>query len=134
MICTPLSRARRRYLLRLAPTMAVYAAFVYLTSWSFQHLHPAGVSVYLLAMLPALPLVGSLAVVALYVAEEADEFERSILVRSVLWGLGGSLAVSTIWGALEEFAQAPHRCALYAYFFFWVFMAVSGVIIRLRYR
>jgi hypothetical protein len=114
--------------------MVVYVATVYLTKWLFQHLHPTGLTVYLLAMLPALPMVGSLAIVGLYVAEESDEFERSILVRSILWGLGGALAVSTIWGSLEDFAQAPHRSAFYAYFFFWIFMALSGVLIRLRYR
>ena len=130
----PMTSATRRYIYRLAPTMAVYVAFVYLTKWSFQHLHPTGLSVYLLAMLPVLPMIGSLAIVGLYVAEESDEFERSILVRSILWGLGGALAVSTVWGALEEFAQAPHRSSFYAYFFFWIFMAISGVIIRLRYR
>jgi hypothetical protein len=134
MICVPLTRATRRYLYRLPPTMAVYVLFIFLTKWSFQHLHPTGVSVYLLAILPALPLIGSLAVVGLYIAEESDEFERSILVRSILWGLGGALAVSTIWGALEDFAQAPHRSAFYSYFSFWIFMAISGVAIRLRYR
>lgn len=61
-------------------------------------------------------------------------FERFILVQSILWGLGGALAVGTIWGALEEFAQAPHRSAFYSYLFFWIIMAISGVIIRLRYR
>jgi hypothetical protein len=134
MISVPMTHATRRYLARLAPTMAVYIAVVFLTKWLFQHLHPTGPLVYLLAILPALPMVGSLAIVGLYVAEESDEFERSILVQSILWGLGGALAVSTIWGALEDFAQAPHRSAFYAYFFFWIFMAVSGVFIRRRYR
>lgn len=129
-----LSRATRRYLLRLAPTMAVYVLFVFLSKWSFQRFHPTGLSMCLLAILPALPMIGSLAIVALYLAEESDEFERFILIQSVLWGLGGALAVSTIWGTLEEFAQAPHHSSFYSYFFFWIFMAISGVLIRLRYR
>ena len=61
--------------------------------------------VYLLAVLPALPLVGSLVIVGLYIAEESDEFERSILVQSMLWGLGGALSVSTVWGFLSDFAK-----------------------------
>jgi hypothetical protein len=134
MVCASLTHARRRYLVRLAFTMAVYVLFTYVTRWSFQNLHPTGLGVYLLAMLPALPMVGSLAIVGLHVIEEPDEFERSILIQSALWGLGGALAVSTIWGALEEFAQAPHRSAFYSYLFFWILMAISGAIIRLRYR
>lgn len=49
-------------------------------------------------------------------------------------GLGGALAVSTVWGALEEFAGVADRSAFYSYLFFWIFMAISGVIIRMRYR
>ena len=134
MVCAAFTPATRRYLYRLAPTSLVYVAVVFLTKWMFQHLHPTGLMVYLLAILPAIPMVASLAIVGLYVAEESDEFERSILVRSILWGLGGALAVSTVWGTLEEFAQAPHHSSFYAYLFFWVFMAISGVVIRLRYR
>lgn len=134
MTCPPLTPATRRYLSRLAPTSVVYVAVVFLTKWVFHHLHPTGLTVYLLAILPAIPMVASLAIVGLYVSEESDEFERSILVQSILWGLGGALAVSTIWGTLEEFAQAPHHSSFYAYLFFWIFMATSGVVIRLRYR
>src|SRR5271154_5980623 len=103
MQCLPLSKAGRRYIYRLAPMMAVYLLFLFISQWTFHHLHPSGFVVYLLAVLPALPLVGSLAVVGLYIAEESDEFERSILVQSMVWGLGGALSVSTIWGSLEDF-------------------------------
>jgi hypothetical protein len=130
----PMSQATRRYICRLAPTMAVYVTFVILTKWAFQHLHPTGLILYFLAIVPALPMVGSLAIVGLYVAEESDEFERSILVQSILWGLSGALVVSTISGALEDFAHAPHHSAIYSYTFFWIVMAISGVLIRLRYR
>lgn len=96
-----LSRATRRYLLRLAPTMAVYVLFVFLSKWSFQRFHPTGLSMCLLAILPALPMIGSLAIVALYLAEESDEFERFILIQSVLWGLGGP-SPSAPSGALSK--------------------------------
>jgi hypothetical protein len=134
MLCIPASKARRRYIYRLAPTMATYLVFLFIARWTFHHLHPTGLVVYLLAILPALPLVGSLAVVGLYIAEESDEFERSIIVQSVLWGLGGALSVSTIWGSLEDFARAPHLPTFYILLFFWIFMAVSQPFIRLRYR
>ena len=90
------------------PRWLVYLLFLFIAQWTFHHLHPTGLVVYLLAVLPALPLIGSLAIVGLYIAEESDEFERSILVQSMLWGLGGALSVSTIWGSLEDFANAPH--------------------------
>jgi hypothetical protein len=134
MQCFPVTKAGRRYISRLAATMLVYLFFFFITQWTFHHLHPTGLIVYLLAILPALPIVGSLAIVGLYIAEESDEFERSILVQSMLWGFGVALAIGSVWGCLEDFANAPHRSAFYAYLSFWIVMGISGVVIRLRYR
>jgi hypothetical protein len=134
MQCFPSTKAGRRYVYRLAPTMAVYVLFLFIAQWSFHHLHPTGLIVYFLAVIPALPLIGSLVVVGLYIAEESDEFERSILVQSMLWGFGGTLAVSTIWGSLEEIGKAPHLSYFYIYVFFWIFMGISQPFIRMRYQ
>jgi hypothetical protein len=134
MQCFPLTKAGRRYIFRLVPTQLVYVLFTFIARWSFHHLHPTGLMVYLLAILPALPAVGSIAIVGLYIAEESDEFERSILVQSMLWGLGVALAIGTVWGSLEDFAQAPHLSAFYAYLSFWIVMGISQTFIRLRYR
>jgi hypothetical protein len=134
MQCYPATKAGRRYIYRLAPTMLIYLVFTFIAQWSFHHLHPTGLVVYFLAILPALPLIGSLAVVGLYIAEESDEFERSILVESMLWGLGGALSVSTIWGSLEDFASAPHISTFYVYLLFWIFMGISQPFIRRRYQ
>lgn len=134
MLCAPRSKAARRYGYRLAPTMALYVLFLFIAEWTFQRHHPTGFVVYLLAVLPALPLIGSLAIVGLYIKEESDEFERSVLVQSMLWGFAGSLAISTIWSFLEDFAQAPHISTFYVYVMFWIFMGVSQPFIRRRYR
>ena len=134
MQCLPMTKAGRRYIYRLAPTMAIYLVFLFIAQWTFHHIHPTGLVVYFLAVLPALPLVGSLAIVGLYIAEESDDFERSIIVQSMLWGLGGALSVSTIWGSLEDFASAPHLSTFYVFLFFWIFMGISQPFIRMRYR
>ena len=81
-----------------------------------------------------IPAGRSLAIVGLYIAEESDDFERSIIVQSMLWGLGGALSVSTIWGSLEDFANAPHIFTFYVFLFFWIFMGISQPFIRRRYR
>ena len=134
MSCFYTTKAARRYVYRLLPTMIVYVLFTFIAQWSFHHLHPTGLMVYLLAILPALPLVGSIAIVGLYIAEESDEFQRSIVIKSMLWGFGVALAIGSVWGSLEIFANAPHRSAFYAYLSFWIVNAISGVVIRLRYR
>ena len=134
MICIPNSKAGRRYVYRLAPTMLTYVLFLYIAQSIFHHHHPTGLFAYVLAVLPALPLIGSLVVVGLYVSEESDEFERSILVQSMIWGLGGALSVGTVWGFLEDFTNAPHISIFYVYVFFWIFMGISQPFIRHKYR
>jgi hypothetical protein len=134
MICLPKSKAERRYIYRLAPTMIAYVAFLFLAQWIFHHHHPTGLLAYLLAILPALPIIGSLAIVGLYIAEESDEFLRSILVESMLWGLGGALSVGTVWGFVEEFTNAPHLSIFYVYVFFWIFMGISKPFVAMKYR
>ena len=134
MQCFPLTKAGRRYIYRLAFTMALYILFTFIAQWSFHHLHPTGLIVYFLAVLPALPVVGSLAIVGLYISEESDEFEREILVQSMLWGFGVALAIGSVWGSLEDFANAPHRSAFYAYLFFWIGNGISQPLLRMRYR
>jgi hypothetical protein len=134
MICIPHSKAGRRYVYRLAPTMLAYVLFLFIAQSTFHHHHPIGLFAYFLAVLPALPLIGSLVIVGLYISEESDEFERSILVQSMLWGLGGALSVGTVWGFLEDFTNAPHISIFYVYLFFWIFMGISQPFIRLKYR
>ena len=134
MICLPKSKAERRYVYRLAPTMFIYVAFLFVAQRAFHHYHPTGPLAYFLAVLPALPLIGSLAIVGLYITEESDEFLRSMLIESMLWGLGGALSVGTVWGFLEEYTSAPHISIFYVYIFFWIFMGLSRPFIRMRYR
>jgi uncharacterized membrane protein len=135
MRCLPVSKAGVRYLYRLAPMMFAYLICLFVAQWTFHHHHPTGMLVYILAVLPAVPLIGSLAVVGLYVAEETDEFERMIVVQSMLWGLGAALSIGTVWSFLEDYANAPHfNFTFYVYFSFWLVMGISQAIIRWRYR
>jgi hypothetical protein len=130
----PKNAAQRRYTQRFVPTMALYIITFFAVTWEFAHRHPTGIVVYLLAVLPALPLIGTLAVVGLYLAEEPDEFERSIIVQSMLWGIGATLALSTVWGFLENFTGVRHIPVFYVFVLFWVFVGISQPFIRMRYR
>jgi hypothetical protein len=134
MSCKPRTKAERRYLYRLALTQLFYLVFLFIAVWTFHHSHPTGLAVYFLALLPALPVVASFGIVGLYVSEQSDEFERSVTLQSMLWGLGIALSINTIWGFLEDYASAPHLSPVYTYLFFWIFMGLSQPIIRRRYQ
>jgi hypothetical protein len=100
----------------------------------FRHSHPHGVLSYLIAVLPALPIIGALVYTGVYLAEEKDEFQRNLLVQSLLGGTGGILAATTAWGYMEDFAHAPHMDLVYVYPLFWVFAGITYGLVRARYR
>ena len=134
MFCTPNTPATRRYLYCFLITMAFYVVFLFGAVWIFPRYHPTGVLAYLLAILPALPIIGSIVVVGLYLAEEKDEFQRAILTQSMIWGIGVTLSLTTAWGFLEVFKLVPH---IELYLIFPAYCAISGAasgILKARYR
>ncbi|MGA3370244.1 MAG: hypothetical protein ABSC48_00615 [Terracidiphilus sp.] len=134
MNCTTNNPAARRYMRRFAVTMLLYVLFLVLAVWVFVHRHPTGVLAYALAVLPALPAIGLLAVFGLYLAEEKDDFQRFIGVQAMLWGIGGTLAVTTIWGFLENFVHIRHLDLILVFPIFWAFFGISLPILLARYK
>lgn len=134
MNCMPNNPATRRYVRRFAPTMSLYVVFILLAAWVFKHHHLIGPAAYLLALLPALPIIGIIVIVGLYLAEEKDEFQRNLLIQSMIWSIGATLAITTVWGFLETFAGTPHIDLYFVFPLFWFFVGVSTALLKLRYR
>jgi hypothetical protein len=129
------SQAARLYVIRFIPLMVAYVIILFAVDWLFRAGHaPAGPLRYLLAGAPGLPVVGVIWAMGAYVATEPDEFERSLIVQSMLWGLGVTLSVTTVWGFMENFAGAP-RLDLYLVFpLFMIAFGVAQPLVRSRYR
>jgi hypothetical protein len=67
-----------------------------------------GPLLWLLALLPALPIMGMIMTMARLLVEETDEYQRMRIVRASLVATGLLLAVASVWGFLEMFALVPH--------------------------
>jgi len=133
MQCLPKNAAQRRYTLRFIPATILYIAFLLLAKIVFRH-HPVGWVQYAVAVLPALPIIGMMAIVGLYLMEEPDEFEKTVMVQSMLWSIAGTLSLTTVWGFLETFVHVEHLDSYMSFPIFWVFVALVTPIIRWRYR
>ena len=134
MECTTKDSADRRYTYRVLVAMALYFVFLGADIWIFRHYHPAAGLTWLLAMLPALPILAVLAAFGLYLAEVKDEFRRAIMVQSMLWSIGATLAVTTVWGFLESFAQVRHIEWIWVFPVFCFFVPISSALVRWKYR
>ena len=135
MICSTKNEAVRRYNYRFLTAMAFYVVFIMGAGFAFRLYHPTGAVAYLLATLPSLPIVVSLGIVGRYLGEEKDEFQRHLLVTAMIWAIGGTLAVTSVWGFLELFVVPFPQFQLYLVFpMFWFFVGICAAVLKLRYR
>jgi hypothetical protein len=126
--------ATRRYQMRFCLLMVAYIVLILGVTWMIRYAPPPGIWRYVAAVSPAVPLVGVIVTLGLYLAEETDEFRRMQLAQAMLWGLGATLTVTTVWGFLEDLAGAPHLALTWIFPIFCVCMGVARLLIRRRYR
>jgi hypothetical protein len=74
----------------------------------FNQYSPTGPLLWIIALLPALPIVYFVWVLGRYLAEETDEYIRMKQISAGLFATGVLLMLATIWGFLEMFGVAPH--------------------------
>jgi len=131
---TKWSPAMRRYQLRFWPTMIAYAVLLVAVVWLFRVHPPQGALKYALALAPAVPILGVIVIIGLYILEETDEFRRMQTIQSMLVGLATVLAAGTTWGFLEALADAPHIPSYYVFPIYCIGMGLAQPVIAWRYR
>jgi hypothetical protein len=134
MQCLPKNPATRRYTLRIVPAMILYFAAVFGVVELFQRFHPTGTAAYLLAVLPALPILAMIASIGLYLSEVKDEFQRNLFIQAMVWGIGLTLCVTTVWGCLEQFTNSAHLSLFWIFPMYWFFVALATAALQVRYR
>ncbi len=134
MICSTNNPAQRRFFYRFAVAMLLYVALLVPAIVAFVHYRPAGMLAYGLAVLPALPILGMLLVIGLYLAEEKDEFIRNAQIQALLGGTGLTLALVSVWGFLENFTHVPRLQLFLVYPIFWGFVGISALVVWMRNR
>ena len=82
-------------------------------------MHPTGAGLIALAVLPALPLCVVIWAMGRYVTEERDEYLRAQFLQHATIATGVMLAVTTIWGFLED-ADTVRHVPFYWTFVLWL--------------
>jgi len=129
--CSPV---KRRYQRRVMAAATVYVFGLIAAIGANVQLHPTGALAYAVALAPALPVVGMIVAMGLYMREETDEFQRAVHAEGALWATGGLLSVATVWGFLEMFGLAAHVEVWWAFPVWAVLLGVGQLIARRRYR
>ena len=134
MSCFYANPVQRRYVIQMFVTAMLCIFFSVLAVVGFRITHATGALAYVLGALPALPIMAALVLTGVYLDDEKDEFQRNLLVQSLLGGIGATLSLTTLWGNLEDFAHAQHLGLTWIYPLFWGFSGLSYFVVRLRYR
>ncbi|MGA2887434.1 MAG: hypothetical protein ABSE51_05230 [Terracidiphilus sp.] len=134
MECKTNNPAAKRFTYRFLVMMLLYAVFSVLSTCGLLLWHPAGVLIWLLAVLPALPIGVAVVFTGLYMNEEKDDFQRAVLVQALLGGIGTTLVVTTVWGFLENYAHFRRLDILMLWPLYLVFVVISYGMVKARYR
>lgn len=99
---------RQRYNTRLITFAVLHVVMLMASDLAIERFHVSVQLRVILAVLTALPLGGLMwAVISLMADPQGDEFERTVLARSLIYAAGMIMFFAAIWGFLENFAQAP---------------------------
>lgn len=124
----------KRYRRRLVVSMLAYTAALLGSLSLIRGAHLDGPLLWIVAAAPAVPILGVLLAMGLYLKEEPDEFERRIHVEAMLWGLGAVLAVTTVWGFLSNANVVPAPPLYLVFPMFCLAWGFSQPFIRRRYQ
>lgn len=130
-VCVP-SAANRAYMRRFIPLMLLYIAVLFAVVWLKDRIAPTGPLATLLAILPALPLIGVVWALGRLLVEETDEYLRSLIVRQFMIATGFMLTVTTVWGFLDAFDQVPHVPMYWGFIVWCVGLGVGSVVNDVR--
>ena len=128
------SPAVKRYMQRFLPAMGLYVVVLLASLFAIGALEPSGPLLWILAVAPAVPILAVIAIMGLYIAEESDELPRAVMVQSMLWGIGLTLAAATVWGFLENADLVPHLSSFLIFPLFCAAMGLAQPFVWRRYR
>jgi hypothetical protein len=124
MVRTP---AWKRYKVRVIWLSLLYCAFLLPAVYGFKHqLVPHSVA-FVVAVLPALPIIGIFGAIGRYLVEEQDEYVRMLMVRQTLWASGFTLSLATVWGFLDNFQLVGHIEGYWIVVVWYFGLAIGGL-------
>ena len=123
--------AQRRYVIRIAISMAAYLVTLALAIRLVRDGTLVGPLAWVLAFLPGLSVAGVFWAVGRLLIEETDEFVRMLLVRQVLIATAITLSAATVYGFLENFGLVGHIDAFYIAILWFVGLGVGALVNKL---
>lgn len=125
------SLAQRRYIVRTLAFTSLYISFLGIALRLIGRGSATGTYAYVLAILPALAIIGVFWAIGRLLVEETDEYQRMLLVRQSLIATAFALSIATLYGFLENFGLVPHVDSFYIAVLWFGGLGIGGLVNRL---
>ncbi|HEY9520958.1 MAG TPA: hypothetical protein VIQ39_05370 [Methyloceanibacter sp.] len=126
--------AIRRYNRAVVILSIGYVALLFAAQISVGRFGLSGPIGYLVAILPAVPIIGIFGAIGRYLVEEEDEYLRLLTARQTLVASGFALSIATAWGFLESFDLAGHFDAYWIAVIWFVGLGVGALVNKVAAR
>lgn len=121
--------AGRRYVIRTMAFMSGYVAINVLAIFGAFDDIGSPVAAWGLALAVSAPVVGQIWA-TLSLMNESDEFVRALIAKQFIIASGLAMAIASVWGFGESYADAPHIPAWIIYPLFWACFGLVQPFIR----
>ena len=128
--CSNNNPAKRRYVRSAVGVMVSYLGLVTSSRIMMHRWRPQGWHLYLAAALPTIPILCFAYIVARYLREERDEYQRDVLVRGMLWGIAVTLSLTMFSGFLRAYGWTGSLPAFSEFILFWA----TALVVKVYYR
>ena len=115
---TSTSAAHKRYAFRTIAFMSGYVAINVATIFGAFDDIASPIAAWALALTVSAPVIGQIWA-TLSLMRESDEFVRAVVAKQFILASGLAMAVASVWGFGESYADAPHIPAWFIYPLFW---------------
>lgn len=121
--------AHRRYALRTMAFMVPYMAINVAAMFGAFDDIASTPAAWLLALAVSAPVVGQIWA-TLSMMRDSDEFVRAVAAKQFIIAAGLAMAIASVWGFGESYADAWHAPAWLIYPLFWGCMGLTAPFIR----
>lgn len=123
------SPAHRRYVVRTMAFMSGYVAINVAAIFGAFDDIGSPVAAWALALAVSAPVVGQIwATLALM--RESDEYVRAVTAKQFILAAGAAMAIASVWGFGESYADAYHLPAWLIYPLFWACFGLVAPFVR----
>ena len=124
-----LSKFQRRSVQLFSSSIILTAFLTMMARTWFKDYHPTGLLAWLLAIVPALPFLGTIVIISRYITGEKDEYIRAQVLLALLQGSFITLIITIVYSFLQNFLNIAGPPAM-----FYVDMFLVASMFALRYH